>query len=62
LLFELKDVIRVKIPKKRRIVDDFVPKKSTPKKQTRDELAEVTADRAAAQEEWTLLRKKERRK
>jgi hypothetical protein len=58
LLFELKDVIRVKIPKKRRIVDDFMPKKSTRKKQTRDELAEVTVDRAAAQEERILLRKK----
>jgi hypothetical protein len=51
----LKDVIRVKIPKKWRIVDDFVPKKSTRK---RDELAEVKADRSAAQKETTLLRKK----
>jgi hypothetical protein len=35
-----------------------VPKKSTRKKHTRDDLAEVKADRAAAQEERTLLRKK----
>jgi hypothetical protein len=58
LLFELEDVIRVKIPKKRRIVDVFVPQKNTQRNQTKESLAGVTAERLAAQEERTLLRTK----
>jgi hypothetical protein len=58
LLFELEEDIRVKIQRKRRIVDVFEPQKKEQRNQTKESIAGVAAERLAAQEERTSLRTK----